>query len=556
MKKIAITLFVLCCFLINTAYAESLLLEYDGGIHNYTGSVYELKVNGKTLTDLPLEPIIFNDRALVPVREVFEGLGATVNYIESDKTIRITYGRKTVKLQIGSKTALVDGVRENIPDGAAPKLIAKWGESAKTMVPVRFISDSVGLDVEFDGEKGVISVSGKSTRPTANPTPTPTPTLKPTTKPTNSPKPDETEEPIKTSVLNKLSYEEEDGVMIVTISAKTEIDSISKAILTSSGVLYADVFGATFTVKNKNEVNESVVKNIRLGQHDGHTRVAIDTEGVEKHKVYLSDDKKSVVFLMSDDADAILGTPEPTASPTPTTSPSPTPTPKPIVYSDDMIVVLDAGHGGSDPGASATLMTEEELEAYYEALDSIEPIIPTMEPGSGEKYNEKDLALSVAKKVKENLEANGINVIMTRNKDIYPTLDERPALANEEGAVLFVSIHLNSTTSAVTAASGIEVYYSEQNNDDTLGVTSKELASEILKQMLNFTDAKSRGVKSGNLLVNRKCMMPSALIELGFMNNPAELEQLIDEEYQDKLAAGITEGIRKIHDKIEIPKKK
>ncbi len=558
MKKIAITLLVLCCFLINTAYAAAMLLEYDGEIHNYTGSVYELKVNGKTLTDLPLEPIIFNDRALVPVREVFEGLGATVRYTESDKSIRITYGNKTVKLQIGSATAIVDGLRKSIPDGVAPRLIAKWGESAKTMVPVRFISESVKLNVEFDGEKGIISVSEKSIRPTANPSPSPTVTPKPTTKPTASPS--ATEKPVTASVLNKLTYGEEDGIVTITISAKSKIDSISKAVVTSAGVLYIDVFGAEFTIKNTTEINEGPVKTVRLGQHDDYARVAVDTEGLEKYNVYLSSDKKEIIFMVTGDEDVILGMPVSTASPSPSPtaspSPSPSPTPKPIEYSEDMIVILDAGHGGSDPGAISSLMNEEEMKAFYAALETVEPILATMAPGSGEKYNEKDIALSVTKKVKKNLEVNGINVIMTREGDTYPTLDSRPNLANEEGAVLFVSLHLNSTTSAVTAANGVEVYYSEQNNDDDLGVTSKELAKALLDSVLDFTDAKSRGVKSGNLLVNRKCMMPSALVEMGFLNNPSELEKLIDDEYQDKLAAGISEGILAIHKKIKLPEKK
>lgn len=547
MRKIAITLFVLCCFLINTAYAASMLLEYDGGIHNYTGAVYELKINGKTLTDLPLEPIIFNDRALVPVREVFEGLGATVKYVDTDKTIRITYGKKTVRLQIGSAMAMVDGIKKSIPDGVAPKLIAKWGEDAKTMVPVRFISENVGLNVEFDGENGIISISEKSVRPTANPTVTPSPTATPD---------------VSSSVLNKLKYEEDDGVVTVTVSASGEIDSISKAATTSAGVLYVDVYGAEYTTANTTEVNLGSVKAVRFGLHEDCTRIAIDTEGMKKYSASLASDKKSVVFKISGDADAALGTSTPSASPSasPTVSASPTPTPsptaKPIVYSEEMIVVLDAGHGGSDPGAISYLMNEEEMEKYYAALESTEPILATMEHGSGEKYNEKDIALSVTKKVKAKLEAKGINVIMTRTGDTYPTLDERPALANEKGAVIFVSIHLNSTTSAVTAAKGIEIYYSEQNNDNELGVTSKELAKEILNATVDTTGAKSRGVKSGNLLVNRKCLMPSALIELGFMNNPEELELLASESYQDKLAKGIAEGIISAHNDITIPKKK
>ena len=102
MKKIAVILLLLCCFFTNIVNAESLILEYDGGIHNYTGDVYKLVVNGKTLTDLPLNPIIFNDRAVVPVREVFEALGATVVYNTNTSTVTIDYGKTTVKLTIGS----------------------------------------------------------------------------------------------------------------------------------------------------------------------------------------------------------------------------------------------------------------------------------------------------------------------------------------------------------------------------------------------------------------------------------------------------------------------
>lgn len=542
MKKIAITFFVLCCLFINTVASASMLLEYDGGIHNYTGAVYSLTVNGKTLTNLPLEPIIFNDRALVPVREVFEGLGAKVEYDPSDKSIDITYGKTDVGLKIGSDTATVNGTKKTIPDNVAPKLIAKWGEDAKTMVPVRFISESVGLDVDFNGDKGLISVSDGTVRPTANPTASPSPTYS-----------------VK---LNKLKYLQDDDVVTITASASGTIEKISKPSVTSAGVLYVDVYDASYSVENKTEVNLGAVKAVRFGLHDDCTRIAVDTENMKKYSVALSSDSKSVVFKITatDSADVEPDkTPAPTVTPSasPSASPSvtasPTPTAKPITYSSKKIVVLDAGHGGSDPGASGKLMTDEEMEAYYAALESTEPILATMEPGSGKKYNEKDIALLVTKKVKENLEANGITVIMTRTGDTYPTLDARPELANDKGAVIFVSIHLNSTTSAVTAAKGIEIFYSEQNNDDDLGVTSKELASIILDKMIDYTDAKSRGVKSGNLLVNRKCLMPSALIELGFMNNPQELGLMITDAYQDKLAAGISQGILAAHKKIELP---
>lgn len=561
MKKIAVTLVLLYCFFINTVFAESLLLEYDGGIHNYTGDVYNLVINGKKLENLPLNPIIFKERAVVPVREVFEALGAEVIYVASNNTVKVNYGSKTVVLTIGAETALVDGVKKLIPDGVGAKLIGKWGEYPKTMVPVRFISESIGLDVGWDGDNKIISVTEKSSRPTANPTKTPKPTATP--KPIKTPAPTQTAGPIEiTSRLTRISYDIDEDVVTVKITASSAVDSISKAVMTSSGTVYADIYGAENALATKTVVDEDIIKAIRIGQHDEYTRVAIDTEGVEKYSVTLSSTKKTITFKLSSDKRADFGTPEPMSTPKPSTSaspspsPSPSPTPKPMRYDTRKIVVLDAGHGGYDPGASGYLMTEEEKELYLAALESEENLIADMETGSGDKIDEKDIALIVTKKVKENLEDNGIEVILTRKGDTYPTLDERPELANEEGAVIFVSIHLNSTVSPVTGAKGIEVYYSTQNNDDELGITSKELSEEILECVIDSTDAYSRGVKSGNLLVNRKCMMPSALIEIGFMNNPFELELMIDEDYQDKLAAGIARGIVSMHEKVEIPEEK
>lgn len=569
MKKIAVTLLLIYCLFMNTVFAESLILEYDGGVHNYTGDVYKLVVNGETLEDLPLNPIIFNERAVVPVREVFEALGATVVYNGTNNTVRVDYGNNNVVLTIGKQTAMVNGLKKTIPDGVGAKLIGKWGEYPKTMVPVRFISENIGLDVGYDGENKIISVTEKSTRPTANPTTTPKPTRTPTPVKTAAPKdPDDEDKEYSTAILTKIRYDVEDDVVTIKVNADAKIDSISRAVLTSSGVVYIDVYGAINALPNKTEIDEDVVKTVRVGQHEDYVRIAIDTDGVKKYSAALSSTKKSITFKLSGSKNADVDIPEETVKPTtsPTTKPStkptasptatPEPTPKPIEYDTRKIVVLDAGHGGIDPGALGYLMTDDEKEAYYEALESKDSILSTMEHGTGEEWYEKDIALSVVKKIKENLEDNDIEVILTRKGDTYPTLDERPELANEEGAVIFVSVHLNSTIYEVTAAKGIEVYYSTQNNDDELGVTSKELAQEILDCVIDSTDATSRGVKSGNLLVNRKCMMPSALIEIGFMNNPDELELLADDDYQDKLAAGIARGIVKIHEEIKIPRDK
>ena len=168
-------------------------------------------------------------------------------------------------------------------------------------------------------------------------------------------------------------------------------------------------------------------------------------------------------------------------------------------------VFIDAGHGGSDPGAL----------------------------GFGHK--ESDLNLQVAKKVESKLKSKGIDVKMSRSSDIYYSLSERAEMANNYGADAFVSIHQNSAESA--SANGIETYYNRNKEED------KPLSSDIQKQVINQTGAKNRGVKNAGFTVLVKSNMISALVECGFITNELEVKKLSDSAYQDKLATGIADGI-------------
>ena len=527
MKRLAFILAVLCCILFSTAVSASMILEYDGSVHNYTGSVFSLSVNGKELNNLPLEPIIFNDRALVPVREVFEALGATVLYEDDTRNIIIKYSGRKVKIQIGSNLAEVDGKSVKIPDGVTPMLIAKWGESAKTMVPVRFVSDGIGLLADFDEKTGTIKINEKKQN---------------TEKEENK--------------ITGISATEKDGVVTVTVTASGNISKMSSPAVTASGTLYVDVDNMSYSVSNKKEINLGAVLTVRLGLHNTSTRIAIDTENMKKYNAVISG--KSIIFTVTADENAKI---EPVI-----VDDGKNDTEKKDDKSEDknkqkpselsggkIYVVLDAGHGGTDPGAIGNLMTEEELAVFREALNSTEPIIDTLEAGTGKTYYEKTIALSVAKKVKDILSSKGVNVIMTREGDTYPTLDARPELANKRGAAMFLSIHLNSTIMPVTAAQGIEIYYTESNNSNEYGITSKEMAAIILKRAAKSAGTTARGVKAGNLLVTRKSVMPANLIEIGFMNNPDELSKLITDEYQQKIAEGIAEGILEVLGKIKLP---
>ena len=168
-------------------------------------------------------------------------------------------------------------------------------------------------------------------------------------------------------------------------------------------------------------------------------------------------------------------------------------------------VFIDAGHGGSDPGAL------------------------------GFGYRESDLNLQIAKKIESKLKSRGIDVKMSRSSDIYYSLSERAEMANDYGADAFVSIHQNSAESA--SANGIETYYNRNKEEE------KPLSNDVQTQVINKTGATNRGVKNAEFTVLVKSNMISALVECGFISNESEVKNLSDSDYQDKLATGIADGI-------------
>jgi len=199
-----------CIFAVNTANAARMELEYDGKTVDYIGSIYKLVVNNKPMDNLPLSPIIFNDRALVPVREIFEELGATVGYNMETRCVEIEYGTTYIRMYINNNMAYVNGKRMAIPGNIVPKLIAEKGKETKTMVPVRFISETIGLEVEFHFESGTIFVESADAlanvnatpAPTAAPTAVPEPTKAPQIQETAAPTPKPTPKPTKKPIVS------------------------------------------------------------------------------------------------------------------------------------------------------------------------------------------------------------------------------------------------------------------------------------------------------------------------------------------------------------------
>ena len=195
---------------------------------------------------------------------------------------------------------------------------------------------------------------------------------------------------------------------------------------------------------------------------------------------------------------------EPTKTPpsTPAASPAPTSVPVPKI-------AIDAGHGGHDLGSTR--------DGKYE----------------------KDINLAIAIEVERILSELGYETFMIRGDDTFYELEDRPKLAVENGADLFVSVHQNALDNDTTTG-GTEVWYNENNNDE-----NASLANTIVNAVTKRTGAKNRGVKVGNSLVVLKTLeIPACLVECGFISSVDERANLTDPDYQKKLAQGIVDGIQ------------
>ncbi len=179
------------------------------------------------------------------------------------------------------------------------------------------------------------------------------------------------------------------------------------------------------------------------------------------------------------------------------------------------LIVIDPGHGGKDFGTEAPTATI---------------------------FKEKNLNLITAKILDGYLKQMGFRTILTRTNDTFISLDARANLANESHADLFVSLHYNSAPSS--QAEGIEVFFYRTDGDKERVASSKKLAESILRYVIDLTEAKSRGVKHGDLAVIRKTKMPAILVEGGFMTNHQEMIKLGDPSYIKSIAWGIARGIQ------------
>ncbi|MBR7090356.1 MAG: N-acetylmuramoyl-L-alanine amidase [Lachnospiraceae bacterium] len=171
-------------------------------------------------------------------------------------------------------------------------------------------------------------------------------------------------------------------------------------------------------------------------------------------------------------------------------------------------VILDAGHGGRDPGCVRNGVCE------------------------------KNVNLSIVMKIKEMLEAQGATVLLTRPDDTFVSLEYRYCFENIHPEAVFVSIHCNALAGN-SSISGMSAYCYTPGNEKSF-----DLAACVYSGAVYATGAKDRGIKTlSDIKVVYYSTIPSVLIETGYLSSSAEFPLLTSPDYQDTIATGITNGI-------------
>ncbi|WP_446397042.1 N-acetylmuramoyl-L-alanine amidase [Coleofasciculus sp. E1-EBD-02] len=192
--------------------------------------------------------------------------------------------------------------------------------------------------------------------------------------------------------------------------------------------------------------------------------------------------------------------------PVPPPSPSPTsPTSFPTVPNSRIVVMVDPGHGGKDPGAV----------------------------GIG-GLREKDVILPIAQEVAALLEKQGVQAVLTRNSDYFVDLAPRVTMAERVNANLFVSIHANAISLSRPDVNGLETYYFS---------SGQRLAQTIHNNILQTVPVQNRGVRRARFYVLRKTSMPAVLVEVGFVTGRDDSAKLNNSTHRSQLAQAIARGI-------------
>lgn len=482
-----------------------------------------INLDGKELTiskDAQIQ--IVNGSVMVPLRLVTEQLGYSVNWDNVTKTAIIVQANTTLKLVVNNTTAEASGRQVQLDN---PPFLS----GSITLVPLRFVGEETGTTVGWDNlTKTVYLTSAAKT--TGNSASTANNQLDVPDSDTSLLPENETEisgslaggvatsENGSQAALTNLSFSENRLIIAVNGNLSPSVFAMTgndRIVVDLPNTRFAPSFSQSQSLANTQSgqmvvtgyPDVSAVRYSLFSNSPAAIRVVIDLNSAKTYSVINNKDGLLIIDLNGTGIDPASPTDTDTTSADPAGITLPSATPP--AASGKRLVVIDAGHGGKDPGSISI-----------------------------NKHNEKDFTLATVLKVAELLKNEpNINFVLTRSDDSYPTLQQRAEIANDLKADLFLSIHANSIPAGSTSnPSGFETYYSRPE--------SLQFATTVHKYLVPASGLSDRGIRKSSLYVTRETTMPAILLECGYLSNANDEARLYSADYQQRIAAAVVAGIK------------
>ncbi len=560
-KKTVSLIILLIILLLTFMNVNAAQLYYNDEYHPYYAGDVHLSINGKLLTDLPMPPVIINEYTMVPVREVFEALGSNVIWHDDTCQVEIADNGVSVLVKIGDRNTYVNNALVRIDEPQPlPMLIGMDETLLKSMVPVRFIAEKLGYKVGWDDSTRTVSISEAESEIIGG-TVSDEEDVMPeeygsfgTVKASSDDRYDYVYISTRYGISPKVTrYQNPErvvfdfpGATFTSLGGTVQlggncVEQVRYSNFENQARLVLDIKESTqamimsseqgIMIRAEKSENEEIVydafeqrvyfnksyvgsgKSVENGYAVTFTNLTLENQKIEIHDGIIYE------IIVKNGAGGCTITVDGSNKLTYTAekgfykSDKPVTQEKPPVNSDGVTrVVIDAGHGGDDPGA-----------------------VGYNSSGKAVAY-ESHINLAVALLVGEKLEKNGIEVIYTRDTDDYITLAGRSELANESECDLFVSIHCNSIENG--AINGTQVYYHPASEVGTV------LAENIYDKMVDLTGLSPKGTQNGShLYVIRTTVSPAVLVETAFISNESDRNYLLSKSGQETMAEAITQGI-------------
>jgi len=458
------------------------------------------------LDNKPLETIvpsvIENDRIFVSARNIIEALGGRITWFPALKLMTININNHKVSLVIDDPSLEID---KKVVSLEMPARII----DNRVMISLEVIKIIAEVDIKWENQTKTLSIN----------------TIRP-------------------YLLKVRSYSHPDKTrVVIDLSEKTEFE---KHKLTNPDRIFIDIMGSIIKLEDvfkQIEINDGVLKAVRTAQFNEEiTRVVFDLYREAKYDLFsLTDPDRVVIDIFKSGEEVAI-------SETLPSKPEEKPAPGPEI-TGKRVVIIDPGHGGSDPGA----------------------IGPT-------GLKEKEVTLGIALYLKKLLKNAGIPTYLTRSKDEFVYLEDRTNFANQKNGFVFVSLHANSVLNHRPTAAGIETFllsskyfgasardvadrenrasraHPELDTDlakiiadleESANINySFDFADIIQKKLVEYLKLENRGIKQAPFVVLKGANMAAVIVEVGFISNPKEEKLLKTNKFRENAAQALFEAIK------------